>query len=211
MFETRPCDNSKLFLKLLLRKSLLGLGVTDQGMALDLFSGAGTIAARVYKGFRELHLVEKDERKLQRLRHEFSRHPAARVWAMDNLEFIRERLATLPDPDLVDFDAYGSPNRQVRLFFEQRPVKKPLLIFATDGYYISRLRGQEFSPELYLAGADQASAGGYDPVLTQNFELLIRGFWDELSRRHKFRVSLFKLFWKKGGQVAYYGTVIEPK
>jgi len=211
MFETKPKDNSKLFLKLLLRKSFLGLGLVEKGVAVDLFSGAGAIAGRLYRDFRELHLVEKDEKKLARLELEFSGCKNARVWKMDNLDFINNNLAVLPGLSLVDFDAYGSPNKQIHAFFESRVIRNPLLIFATDGFFISRLRGRTFSPELYLASQDRENATGYDPVLTRNFELLIRSFWDGLSKRHNFRISLFKILWKKGGQVAYYGTVIEPK
>jgi hypothetical protein len=211
MFETKPKDNSKLFLKLLLRKSFMGLGLVEKGVAVDLFSGAGTIADRLYRDFRELHLVENDAKKLARLESRFSQCPNAHIWKMDNLDFIKNNLAALPGPSLIDFDAYGSPNKQIHAFFESRALKDPLLIFATDGFFISRLRGRTFSPELYLAGRDRENATGYDPVLTRNFELLIRGFWDELSKRHNFRISLFKILWKKGGQVAYYGTAIEPK
>jgi hypothetical protein len=183
----------------------------EKSAAIDFYSGTGAIASRLYRDFRELHLVERDPKKLARLEREFSGCPGARVWAMDNIEFITKNLAAVPDPGLVDFDAYGSPNKPIKLFFENRTLKRPLLVFATDGFFISRLRGGAFSPELYLAGRDREGASGYDPVLTRNFELLIRGFWDELSRRHKFRVSLFKILWKKGGQVAYYGTFIEPR
>ena len=130
---------------------------------------------------------------------------------MDNLKFIAQKLSLLPDLSVADFDAYGTPNRQVKLFFENRKLRKPLLVFATDGFRIARIRGANFSPQLYFAGPDSGSVNRYDPVLDRHNEALIRTFWDELAARHNFRILLFKLLRKKGGQVVYYGTWIEPK
>jgi len=211
MFQTRPKNNSNLFLKLLLRKSLIDLKVVNKGVALDLFAGGGEIAGRLYRDFRELHLVEKDGRKFARLQSAFSNCPGGRLWKMNNLEFLKGKLHTLSGLSLVDFDAYGSPNKQLQLFFQNWKIKAPLLVFATDGFILARIRGSSFSPELYLAGPDQAKGAGYDPVLFRNFEILLRGFWDELAKLHNFRVSLLKILRKKGGQIAYYGTFIEPK
>jgi len=211
MFESKTRDNSSLLVKLMLRKSLLGLKAVEQKCALDLFAGNGEIASRVYQDFPELHLVENDSAKFARLKRKFGDEAGIKLWNLDNREFLARKLKTIPELSVVDFDAYGSPNRQIQLFFENRRLKKQLLIFATDGFTLARLRGREFSPMLYCAGPDSESGAGYDPVLSRNFELLIRAFWEEMSKLHQFRIPLFKILWKKRRQVAYYGLWIEPK
>ncbi len=222
MFSNMPKDNSRLYLKLLLRKSLLALAAVEKNAALDLFAGKGELARRIYLDFRELHLVEKDPQQFSRLEAGFAGHAAARTWKMDNRKFLREKLPGLSGLDLVDFDAYGSPNLQIQWFFAHFQVKKPLLVFATDGGILSQIRGGGFAPDLYLAGGlagpasfDPEKAGarasGYERIIYRNYERLIRGFWDELAKRHNFRIELFKLIEKKGGQVTYYGAIIEPR
>ena len=211
MFKTEPQDNSSLLLKTLLRKSLLDLRATDRGTVLDLFAGRGEIAVKVYGGFREVHLVEKNSKQFAVLENKFAACPSVRLWRMDNLKFIAQKLALFPELRVVEFDAYGTPNHQIKLFFENHKLKKPLLVFATDGFRIARIRGANFSPQLYFAGPDRGSVNRYDPVLDRHNEALIRTFWDGLAARHNFRILLFKLLRKKGGQVVYYGTWIEPK
>jgi len=211
MFETRPRDNSSLLVKLLLRQSLLELGAVEPSGALDLFAGTGEIASRLYLNFQELHLVEQDEKKFKRLEQKFLNRPNTRLYNADNREFIQQRLRSIKRLSVVDFDAYGSPNRQIQLFFDSWRLKSPLLVFATDGFSLARLRGLGFAPALYLAGPDAKSAGGRDPVLNRNFELLVRSFWNELAKLYNFRIALFKLLWKKRKQVAYYGLLIEPR
>jgi len=210
MFETKTKDNSSLYLKVLLRRSFLNLGAVEKNVALDLFSGKGEIASRAYAEFKELHLVEKDSRQIKGLKEKFLNSERARIWQMDNLKFLHKKLSGFSELNLVDFDAYGSPNQQIKEFFSNWKLKAPLLVFATDGFALARIRGGPFCPEMYFAGADKDGAYGYDSVLAKNYDRLIRGFWEELSKRHKFRIELFKLIWKKGGQVAYYGTLIKP-
>jgi len=211
MFATRPRDNSSLLIKLLLRQSLLDLGAVERSGALDLFAGAGEIASRLYLDFQEIHLVEQDEKKFRRLEQKFLNRKNARLWNADNREFLQQKLRALPHLSVVDFDAYGSPNRPIQLFFANWQLKSPILVFATDGFILARVRGLGFAPELYLAGPDSKCAGGHDPVLNRNFELLVRSFWQELAKLYNFRIALFKILWKKRKQVAYYGLLIEPR
>ncbi len=211
MFQSKTKDNSSLSLKILLRKSFLGIGAVPKRVALDLFSGKGEIARRAYLDFPELHLVEKNPRQVELLKAGFAGLTRARIWEMDNLEFLQKHLPGFPGLSLVDFDAYGSPNKQIQAFFSACKIREPILIFATDGGVLATIRGRGISPDLYLAGSDQGWGAGYDPVIGRNYERMIRCFWDELSKRHNFRIELFKIIWKKGGQLAYYGLLIKPR
>jgi len=213
MFETKARDNSSLYLKLLLRKSFLNQKLIEKNIALDLFAGRGEIASRVYSDFQRLHLVEKDGAKFDLLKERFKADRSVRLWRMDNLKFIKQELARLlagSELNLVDFDAYGSPNRQVQAFFSVWRVRARILVFATDGGYLARIRGRAFCPRLYFSGPDQTNGYFYDPVLAKNYERLIKGFWAELAKEKNFKIDFFKLIWKKGKQVAYYGVLVAP-
>jgi hypothetical protein len=205
-------DNSSLLLKVLLRKSLIEMSGISRTTALDLFAGNGEIASRAYADFSELRLVEKSPAKAARLKEKFAGAACkVRIYRTDNLEFLAAQPGALPDPDAVDFDAYGSPNAALRLFFERKKIAKPTAVFATDGYRQSLVRRNAFSPGLYLAGGEQKNAFCDDRLVFRDFEKIIRGFWEELAQRYGFEIRLFKLIWKKGGMVAYYGTIIQPK
>ncbi len=211
MFASTSKDNSNLYLKLLLRKTFLELAQPEKSVAVDFFAGGGEIAKRLYLGFEDLHLVERDEKKFSFLEHRFSSTFNVHLWKMDNIEFIRNHLPGIPDLSVADFDAYGSPNRQLLEFFKNYRIAQDLLIFATDGAKLARLRARRFSPKSYFAGLDEKSAVGYDPVLVENYEQLIFGFWKELADRYAFKIEAFKLIWKKSLGVAYYGVWLRPK
>ncbi len=205
MFNSAPKQHSHLLLKLLLRKTFLNLATIEHSVALDLFAGSGEISSRLYLDFEEIHLVEKDPKRFAGLKEKFSHLEKVHLWQMNNLDFLKEHLRSIPDITLVDFDAYGSPNHQILEFFKNYPFRNSLLIFATDGGRLARIRARRFNPALYFAGPEQKSGAGYDPVLTHNYQKLIQGFWKELAKIYGFEIKLFKLLWNKTKGVAYYG------
>jgi len=211
MFNSTPKQHSHLSLKLLLRKTFLNLAPVEHTVALDLFAGSGEISSRLYLDFEEIHLVEKDRKKFAQLKEKFSHLEKIHLWQVNNLDFLKEHLRSIPEITLVDFDAYGSPNRQILEFFKNYSFKNSLLVFATDGGKLARIRARRFNPSLYFAGLDQKSGIGYDPVLTQNYQKLIQGFWKELVKIYGFEIRLFKLLWNKTKGVAYYGLWLAPQ
>jgi len=219
-----PKDNSNKQIKFLLRQALLPR--IEPKVALDLFAGRGEITGRLYQGFREIHCVEKNPRSFSFLQQRFAPTLGARVTSpaqcaqaaqplihlhrADNLKFISEKVAGIAGINLVDFDAYGSPNPQVKAFFQHYRASEPMLIFATDGGKLARLRGRLWHPDWYSAREPEGpSAPRYNHTVTQNYELLIRQFWREMARAHAFRLQTFELVWKRGKLVAYYGILIE--
>lgn len=216
-FDSEPKDNSELFLKLLLRKSLISLsGISFKGTALDLFSGRGEISSRLYRSFSELYCVEKDIAKFKWLEEKFKESQNVHLFQMDNIKFLKKHLHGINSIELLDFDAYGTPNKTIKTFFEIYPVREKIVIFATDGGKLARLRCSGFSPSLYsVLNRDELGTEnkgyGYNSILIREYERLIRQFWFELSNAYGFKIELFKLLWKKGKGVAYYGALILPK
>ena len=210
-----PTDNSNKQIKFLLRQAMLPR--IEPGVALDLFAGRGEIASRLYQprsaGFREIHCVEKNPNSFAFLEKRFAgvENPQIHLHRGDNLKFISEKVAEIDGINLVDFDAYGSPNPQVKAFFRYYRASEPMLIFATDGGKLARLRGRLWHPDWYSAREPEGPpAPRYNHTVAQNYELLIRQFWRELSRVHAFSIQTFQLVWKRGKLVAYYGILLKP-
>jgi hypothetical protein len=212
MEKTRTIDQGNKYLKLLLRKAMLSR--IQPQTALDLFAGRGDIARVLYQGFEELHCVERDTRKFAALEKNLSKvqGPRIHLHRMNNRLFLQNMVKEIPRINLVDFDAYGSPNLQVKTFFAHYRLEGPTLIFATDSGKISCQRGRRFSPDLYSSCPGTNPGGtGYNPVLVHGYEKLIRQFWFEMAKAHRFRIELFKILWKKRRLVAYYGLLISPR
>ena len=206
-----PKDHGNRQIKFLLRQALLPR--IEPKTVLDLFAGRGEISARLYQGFRELHCVEKNPRAFAFLEKRFSNlsEPAIYLHRGDNLRFISEKVAGISDINLVDADAYGSPTPQLKAFFQHDRVTEPMLIFATDGGKLARLRGRLWHPDWYSAREPEGRpAPRYNYTVVQHYELLIRQFWREMARAHAFRIQTFQLVWKQGKLVAYYGLLLAP-
>ena len=212
MFDrSQPKDHGNKQIKFLLRQVLLPR--IEPKVALDLFAGRGEISARLYSAFREIHCVEQNPRSFAFLeeRLEGVENPQVHLHRGDNLNFISEQVAGIADINLVDFDAYGSPNPQVKAFFQHYRVSEPMLIFATDGGKLARLRGRLWHPDWYSTREPEGPAAPrYNHTVVQNYELLIRQFWRELGRVYSFRIQIFKLVWKARKGVAYYGILLAP-
>jgi len=211
-----PTDNSNKQIKFLLRQALLPR--IEPKVALDLFAGRGEIAGRLYQGFREIHCVEKNPRAFAFLEKRWGtvipagpQSPVIHLHRGDNLKFISEKVAEIDGINLVDFDAYGSPNPQIKAFFRHHPVTEPMLVFATDGGKLAQLRGASWHPDWYSAKEPEGpSAARYQATVARNYEALIRQFWQEMASAHHFRIQVFRLYWKQRRLLAYYGLHLIP-
>jgi len=212
MFGTiRPKDHSNKQIKFLLRQVLLPRIRPKVG--LDLFAGRGEIASRLYLDFEELYCVEKNPKSFAFLEKRLAGRskPAVHLHRGDNLKFLADQAAGIRGINLADFDAYGSPNPQIKQFFKSYRVTEPMLIFATDGGKLARMRGRPWHPAWYSVKEPEGlAAPRYHQVVAQNYELLIRQFWRELAQTDAFRILEFHLYWKQGKLVAYYGLYLEP-
>ncbi len=210
--KDRLIDHGNRHLKLMLRRAMLSL--VEPHTALDVFAGRGEIACALYQGFKELHCVEKNPRKFLQLEKNLSFISGPRIHAhkMDNLVFLETGASAIGDVNLLDFDAYGMPNLQIKSFFANCRLVQPTLVFVTDGGRMACMRGKRWSPGLYSSRTDSNLSGaGLSDVLVRQYERLILQFWHEMSQAYQFRMDAFKIFWKKRKQVAYYGLLISPR
>ena len=104
---------------------------------LDLFAGKGYLSWLYAKhGCEKLICVEKSEKYFKVLKEnlsEFEGKCEIEFYNMDNLKFLEKNLSRDEPITHVDFDAYGSPAKQVKKFFENYQPKSFLLCFLTDG------------------------------------------------------------------------------
>ena len=212
--KTQAKDNSSRQIKFLLRQVLLP-SIRPQ-VGLDLFAGRGEIASRLYLGCEELYCCEKDPKSFAFLQKRLGERlapgaPKIHLLHGDNLKFLADQVAGIQGINLADFDAYGSPNPQIKLFFRQRRVTEPMLIFATDAGKLALLRGAAWHPDWYSALEPEGlPATRYHPLVARDYELLIRRFWQEMAEAYGFSLKTFPLCWKRERFVAYYGLYIEP-
>ena len=56
------------------------------------------------------------------------------IYAGDNREWIKEKMADVDLSDLVsvDFDAFGNPTDTMQVFFDNYKIRKPLYVSLTD-------------------------------------------------------------------------------
>lgn len=220
----KPVDNGLIEAKLLLRLRLLEM--LDKPRAIDFFAGRGEICARLAPRLGELIAVEKDGRKaaalefrLGLLHSEGLLAKRPRVFAMDNLKFVRQALPGLPDSQFLDFDAYGCPNRLVREVFNAIAISAPKAVAVTDGGRMSLLRGGDIRLDNYGPAPGENAEHGMPampgrarirPLSMAEYEALLKQFWRELGRETGFCVTEWLSLWRKGGRVVYYGLQIEP-
>jgi len=103
-----------------------------KGPFLELFAGRGFLS-KVYADYAsELILVDENREYLDEAKAKLGEFPH-QLFCKKNIDFIREDLPQIHDLVFVDFDAFGSPAEQIKAFFENFKVEKPLLIAVTDG------------------------------------------------------------------------------
>jgi hypothetical protein len=138
------------------------------------------------------------------------RRPEVKVYAMDNREFCRIVLPSLSDVTFMDFDAYGNPHPLIALAFDHHRVRERTAVAVTDGGRLALLRGQRITPASYLAAAPDPRLARTRSLSAFEYELLVRGFWKELAKKHGLAASNFTASWAKGRRVMYYGLIIAP-
>jgi len=213
----KPIDHGFRELKWLLRQRLLA-GITP-AVAVDLYAGEGRILTELYRGFRQVHAVEKDPDKYDRLQRRIALRlqgpgrPLVATYRQDNRVFIRERLAKIADVNLLDFDAYGNPHPLIAAVFQVWTPHTRTAIAVTDAGRIPLLRAGRVNLAHYRPGTAAEAKGRparVRPLSAEEYELLVQGFWRELAERHRFALLDFFGAWAPGRRVLYYGVWIEP-
>jgi hypothetical protein len=224
MTKWRKVDHGFVEIKRLLCKRLLAM--ISPSVAVDFFAGQGKIIFELYREFDQVHAVEKNPDKARILNQELlspaNRDLAGKVrtYCMDNSEFARIRMKFIRSVNLLDFDAYGNPNSLIAGVFNVWKPERRTAIAVTDGGKFALCRGNRVRINSYLPTEDgelllqtpgaRWPAARVHPLIIEEYELLVRTFWQKLARKHGFLIRDFISSWKKGRMVLYYGLCIEP-
>jgi len=160
------------------------------GIALDLFSGNGQLAAWYKRRFDRVVTVDR----------EFQVGDVD--YSMSASAFLENHLCEWLDFDLVDFDDEGSPADEIRLLFDLISNRKtdPFILCLTDGSAMNLKFHGKFQPARYLLDGEvrQATREDYD-----TFGDTITTFIETCSRDSGFSAELMSSYRGRSGNVLY--------
>lgn len=132
----KQSDNSHYSAKVALRERYADKVGAE--LCLDLFCGTGTFTDAVWaKRFARVVCVDKSQKQLEQLPD----LPNVTAYMGDNAKLLAGLLVKYGAPDLVDLDAYGSPDTLAKELIQTRVMHKPFAIIGTDGNMKARQRG----------------------------------------------------------------------
>lgn len=165
-------------------------------LALDLFSGAGQLAAWYRRRFEHVVTVDKN-------------YDVGDVdYSMSALSFIKNLLRNYLDFDFVDFDDEGCPHEEIKALFAFLSGKKAdsFVLALTDGQGLNlKCRGR-FNPETYLLDGEQRKATQED---YEHFEEIVTGFVERCANRHSFVGTQLSSYRGRENNVVYQTWLIE--
>jgi hypothetical protein len=151
---------------------------SNGGLALDLFSGAGQLAAWYRRRFQRVITVDKD----------FAVGDVD--YSMKAKAFIEKHLTEYMDFDFVDFDDEGMPTAEIQAFFAAIEEKRnePFYVALTDGCGLNmKMRGYvDFGTSYLVEGGEKrrATRADYDA-----FEDTVTAFVAKCASRSGFTAS----------------------
>lgn len=139
------------------------------------------------------------------------------VWAMNNKEWLRSEMSQqkLKDLKLVDFDAFGSPADQVRIFFDNYEVKRPLLVGLTDGSsmylgFRQNAEGRKWLRKHYGINVLPNKRGTVRYGTREGQVAILNKFMKQQGRKHGFKVQPISVA-HGDAHVIYAGYKVTPK
>lgn len=184
-----------------------------EGDVLEVFGGEGHLTKAVYAkrsaNVDEVILVDKDQEALEEADKRLKGRVKRRLIVAENKDWLANEMSTeqLRDLKLVDFDAFGSPADQVKLFFDNYEVKKPLLVGLTDGsaIYLGFHRNREGRAWL------KEKYGVTMPFGTREEQIrILDRFMRDQGRKHGFTVTPINVAFEEHRTV-YRGYKVNPK
>jgi len=131
-------DNSHYSYKLDLRQRYADK--TSNKLCFDLFSGTGTYAEAVWsKKYEQVICIDKSKKQLEQL-------PSLeniKAYCGDNNKLLIGLINKYGFPDIIDADAYGSPDNIVKRVIMLNDCSKKFAIIGTDGSFNARKLGSE--------------------------------------------------------------------
>lgn len=169
------------------------------GMALDLFSGLGQLAAWYKRRFKQVITVDRDM-------------AVGDVdYSMSASQFIQRHLSKFLDFDFVDFDDEGCPAREIQELFAAIAGKKKesFVLALTDGNGMNlKFRGRCNFGALYLSdesGMRRATRADYEL-----FDQTVTAFISRCSERNGFNAESLSSYRGREGNVVYQTWLIHP-
>lgn len=198
--------------KLAQRKALADK-MTSKGTVLELYAGKGGLTKEVYaKKANKVVMVDKNAKLLKKADKLLKGKVKREIILADNKAWLKNEMGQeqLNGLKLVDFDAFGSPAVQVKTFFDNYEVKKPLLVALTDGSaiylgYCQNAKGRRWLKQHYGIDVLPAHFGTRE----QQVQILNK-FMEAQGRKHGFKVEPISV---AHGDVKtiYAGYKITPK
>lgn len=187
------------------------LKVTKKSLLLDLFSGAGQLAAWYRRHFDRVITVDQNAQY-------------AVDYVMKAGDFIRQHIDQFMDFDYVDFDDEGTPAAEIKTFFSAIEGKKktPFVLALTDGFgtYLI-LRGKTmkksdisnlylFEESLLFEGLEQPKSSPKSYSYYYQFEAIVTRFVQVCAEKTGFIPELISSYLGQKGQVLYQTWFIRP-
>lgn len=167
------------------------------GVALDLYSGEGQLAAW-YK------------RRFQRVITNDKRFATGDVdYSLPVMDFISKHLLDYIDFDYIDFDDEGSPAKEIGLFFKTIAGKKSnsFVMATTDGNGLNLQCKGKFNPKDYFMEGETRKATTED---YSNFELMATNLVEKAAKAAGFLPQQLSSYWGRQGHVVFQTWLVSP-
>jgi hypothetical protein len=179
----------------------------NKGTVLELFAGKGNLSKDVWAPkASNLILVDKRADYLEEAASKLKGKSHVIVKA-NNLRWLEKELPQEQIDNLraVDFDAFGSPAKQLNAFFNNTPIKRSMIVAVTDGSCIYAKIGdanekRRFFKEYYGQPVDGSK--------TEQLKALDR-LMQQQAKKHGFKVQPINAGF--GRQTIYAGYKITPE
>ena len=181
-----------------------------RSLLLDLFSGAGQLAAWYRRHFDRVITVDHSAQY-------------AVDYVMKAEDFIRQHIDQFMDFDYVDFDDEGTPAAEIKTFFSAIEGKKktPFVLALTDGLGLHLKIGGKadvtsiylFEEPLLLEGLEQpkgSSVESGEKSYYYQFEAIVIRFVQVCARRAGFIPEMISSYVGRKGNVVYQTWFIRP-
>jgi hypothetical protein len=178
----------------------------NKGTVIELYAGKGNLSKTVWAPkASKLILVDKRDDYLKEAASKLKGKTHVIVKA-NNLRWLANELPQERIDNLaaVDFDAFGSPAKQLNAFFDNLPIKRSMIVAVTDGSCIYAKIGDHNENRRFFKENYGCLVNG-----TRDSQLrALDGLMQKQGRKHGFKVQPINAGF--GRQTVYAGYKITP-
>jgi len=182
------------------------------GTILELYGGKGHLSTNVWakSDADKLIVLDKDAGFIKAAKKSLKGKIPHETVVSENTKWLKHMdPKQLKNLKVVDFDAFGSPTKQVKMFFDNYPIKKRMLICLTDGsniflaFHKNRKSAHTFLKKRY--GIDFEPTGKREDQIKALDSLM-----QQQAQKHDFKVEPINVAFGKR-QSVYAAYKISPK